>query len=235
MTITAIAIDSREPDWVKALNFGAPTVVSTLSAGDAWVTTKENRLIVIERKTPSDFLESIKDGRLFNQASKMRQLTSWCYVVITGPFHPLENGKVALYGGDWRETGWEYSAVEGAKLTLAELGVFCIHCAGDADYAPCIGRLACRSKDAVPILPVRETTLFGGGETVLASLPGIGPTLATRLMQTFGSAAYALWYLTDPSWNNEKRVKGINSTTKQNIIRTLGGSLIVNIENGDSK
>jgi len=43
MAIQAVQIDSREPEWVRNLQFGSvPTAVTPLPAGDIWVATDDN-------------------------------------------------------------------------------------------------------------------------------------------------------------------------------------------------
>ncbi|MEJ5223523.1 MAG: hypothetical protein WHV44_03635 [Anaerolineales bacterium] len=39
--LTAIMIDSREPDWVKKLDFGVPALVDTLETGDIHALTSD--------------------------------------------------------------------------------------------------------------------------------------------------------------------------------------------------
>ena len=78
----SIIIDSNEPPWVQELDFAdTPTSVSGLPTGDVWVAL-HNELIVIERKTMSDLLASINDGRLFAQAAEMADASKWAYVVL---------------------------------------------------------------------------------------------------------------------------------------------------------
>lgn len=233
--IQSILIDSKEPQWVKELNFNAPCMVCELGAGDAWVIAGDGAKLVIERKTPRDFLESIKDRRLFNQAARMREESVWCYVVITGAILPDSKGKATIQGEthDLQQTGWEYAAVEGAKVSLAELGVYPLHCDGDRDYMPCIVRLAARSRDSMPVLPVRQATLFGGAESVLASLPGIGPKKALAILEKLPHLGIALEWLTTPG-EFEPRIEGIGPITKQNICDLMGGSLSLNLNGGNS-
>lgn len=84
MSISAIIIDSREPDWVKQLNFGdIPTSVQLLEQGDLMAASNDGELILIERKTPDDFLNSLKSDRLMLQLANMLTVTRWAYLMIT--------------------------------------------------------------------------------------------------------------------------------------------------------
>ena len=106
-TIQAVIIDKREPDWVKSLDFSAPTISDILDAGDLQIATSDSVRLVIERKTPSDFLNSIADNRLLNQTARMRELSPWCYIIVTGslPFDP--ETRVGRQGGVSQSPGYQ--------------------------------------------------------------------------------------------------------------------------------
>lgn len=234
--IKSILVDNREPEWIKQIQFNVPVAISQLDTGDAWIMPEDGSLIIVERKTPTDLLESIKDRRLFNQAARMRELTPWAYVVITAPYTPIQGRKTAIFqeSHGWVNTGWDYAAVDGALIEVQEIGVRIAHCASGNDYGPCIVRLANKSRNVIPVLPIRETTVFGGGESVLAALPGIGPTRAMELMRHFPNVAAALWFLTDLQ-DTQTKIPGIGEAVKRNIVKCLGGSLILNGENNNGQ
>ena len=57
MGITAVVIDSREPEWVQNLKFGGvPTTVATLDFGDLHVLCDDDTTLIIERKQQTIFL-----------------------------------------------------------------------------------------------------------------------------------------------------------------------------------
>jgi Fanconi anemia group M protein len=220
----AAIIDSREPDHIKRLNFGCPSMVQTLETGDLHIATDDDKLLVVERKAAMDFVNSIKDGRLFNQVARAKQITPYVYVAIVGSILPAKHGKTYINGN---LTGWDYSAIQGVMLSIQELGASIVFCADENDFLPCMVRLANRSRDVIPVMPVREATIFGGAETILASLPGIGAKKATDLLKVFPNVGTALWFLTDLD-SSEQKIAGIADGTKQNIIKVIGGSLNFN-------
>lgn len=182
--ITALIIDSREPAWVQNLKFnGIPTTVSMLETGDVLAVTSDNHTLVIERKTNDDFLNSLKDDRLFPQLARMAEIrnaqqnlgqpiTNWPYLLITDPFVANRDGKVITQRG---VTGWSFSAVMGTILSIQEMGVFVIFCNGDADFQDCILRLGRRSRDPeMRILPPRPANILGPKYSFLMGLPGMG-------------------------------------------------------------
>ena len=72
--ITALMIDSREPDNIKSMKFpNIPTTVTMLDTGDILAVTDDGHTLIIERKTPDDFLNTLKDERLFPQLPRMTE------------------------------------------------------------------------------------------------------------------------------------------------------------------
>lgn len=213
--IEAVIIDQREPDWVKSLTFGgAPVAIGLLDYGDLHVACSDGTLVVIERKTPNDFLHTLKDERLFPQVRGLVKLSRWAYVLITGEFRCQPDGKAYTD----RETGWSWAAVQGALLSISELGALVTHCAGDVDLEAAVIRLANRPHDEMLIAPVREARLMGMGMAVLTSLQGIGADRAEKLLEHCGSAAYALSALT---WQ-EPALPGIPRNIRQLARLALG-------------
>ena len=198
MTATAILIDTREPQWVQGLKFGGiSTMVNLLDHGDALIACNDNTMVLVERKSPDDFLNSLKEGRLFPQLSEMLSYTRWSYLCITGDLLHGSNGNVVSDRGN---TGWSYNAVQGALLTAQEMGIFIVTCAGDMDYEACILRLAARDrKEELLILPPKLPRILSAGEAIICSLPGIGPERMGIVLDACGSAAWAMVALTDPT------------------------------------
>lgn len=208
-------IDQREPDGIKALTFGGvPTIVELLDTGDLHIACDDGTVILVERKTGGDFLNSLKDDRVFRQCANMRHVSPWAYLVITGEFQRGPNGKVIAE----RETGWSWNAVQGALLTIQELGVFVTFAAGETDFEGCIARLAARSHEPEKLLPPeRPGVSLSLAEAFLCGLPGIGPERAVTLMDMCGTAKMALIALTDT-----QPMQGIPSNVKTNARRVLG-------------
>jgi ERCC4-type nuclease len=211
----AVLIESREPNWVQNLKFGGvPVTVATLDAGDIHVATDDG-LLVIERKTPDDLLQSIKDGRLFQQCAAMRKISDWSYVIVTGELQRGRNGNVVTARG---ETGWNWNAVQGALLSIQELGVFVTFCAGDTDFEDAVIRLANRKRDeTMRIVPAKTPVTVGRDLAILSDFPNIGLDRAQGLLEHCGSLAWALVALTD-----SVPVPGIGEVTKRLARATLG-------------
>lgn len=220
MGILSVIIDSREPAWAKTLKFGGvPTVVQALEVGDYWLATEDNKILIIERKTPDDFIGSIMDQRIFWQASQMslfRDEGFWPYLVITGPIQRKQDGNV--YTTMDRKFSW--NAAQGAKLSIQELGIPIIECAGDTDFEQSLIHLANRSREAVKIKPIRKPSFMSGQEIVLCGLPGIGPDTVGKVLDYCGTAAWAIAELTDEE--SKLKIPGVGMGIKNNVRWALG-------------
>lgn len=218
MAITAVMIDSREPDWVKKLTFGGvPTAVHLLDYGDLHAVCEDGTTIIVERKTPDDFLNSLKSGRLFPQLTPMWYETKWSYLIITDEFQRGAGDKAITGRGI---TGWSWTAVQGAILSVQEMGVMVVFCAGDSDYEAAVLRLGNRNHDDdVIYMPPRFPRILTAQETLIASLPGIGIERLSTVMEFSGNnPSVALQMLTDPDLDIPDFPNGI----KHKIRKALG-------------
>ncbi len=257
--ITAVLIDSREPNWIKSLKFsGLPTAVTMLETGDIQAVTDDGCELLIERKTPDDFLNTLKDDRLFPQVARMTEKrnaqliageipTVWSYLVITDPLTSNRDGKVITQRG---VTGWSFSAVMGAILSIQELGVHVVFCNGDNYFEDCILRLGRRnrspemliahpkeklvinelldeeiiSKFKINLPPARIAKMLSDQGNVLLGFPGIGmDTVLEILTWSNGNLSHALSGLTDLS------IPAPIGTQRRKNIKTLLG-----LEDGQS-
>jgi hypothetical protein len=225
--ITACMIDSREPDWVQHLDFdGVPTSVETLEYGDLHAVTDDGCLLVIERKTPDDLLNSLRDDRLFIQMAGLAELRiteqlagnmmTWPYLVITGE---LGNNHGKVTTPERGVTGWDYNALQGALLDIQQMGVFIISCSGDMDFENCVIRLGKRRREPMKLLPPRPAVVLGPGAALLASLPGIGIERVIELMRWSNNVpAHAITGLTDLAINPP----GIPKNVQHKVRSVLG-------------
>jgi len=225
--IEAVIIDSREPAWVQKLFAQYERTVMELDTGDLQVITSDDCILVIERKTPDDFLNSLRDDRLLVQVSHLTEarldeqlfsghLTTWPYLVITGEFTRNGNGKVCT---EKRESGFDWNAIQGALLTIQEMGCFVVFCGGDNEYEQAVERLARRKRDPeIKLLPARPAQVVGPQAAFLASLPGIGIERTSELLKWSANIpAHALVGLTDLSITAP-----VPLSVRQKIRATLG-------------
>jgi ERCC4-type nuclease len=218
MSITAAIIDSREPEWAQRLGFnGAMVATSLLDAGDLLATCDDGTLLAIERKTPDDLLNSIRDNRLWAQLVGIRNASPWAYLLITGELRHGADGNVVTNS---RSSGWSWAAVQGALLQAQEMGVFVTYCASNDDYEATVLRLSKRSHNAEVIVPpARDPRVMNDAERLLTALPGIGYERVQPLLEYAGTPAWALTYLTDLEANGP--IPGIGAGIKRAVRKAL--------------
>jgi ERCC4-type nuclease len=216
-----VKIDSREPAWIQKLQWdGALTAVETLPVGDIVVHTPAGLEIVVERKSPADFLQSIADGRLLNQAAELGKL-DWGYMLVGGAFFPAF-GRVAYWeNGKQQETNWDWNPLQGALLSVQELGVPVVY---DSDVAGAIARLVARGRDSHRRIKPRTTaTLFSPAEKIVAALPGIGEKRALQFLDQMVNPAGVITVLTATN----QGIPGWGEKSRQNLINVLGAPMTI--------
>jgi len=199
MTLKAVVLDTNEVSenvapWLLELDWGCPVSQAPLHVGDAWAAT-EDVTLVAERKTLSDLLGSISDGRLFTQAAKMVSQSVWSYEVVTEL--PVVRSGCVWAGG--KLTDWKWSSVQGALLTLQDIGVQVVFWPQSRQgYADAIKFLANRDRGTVKVHPQkRDVIMQSPAEQLLTAISGIGDTKAPALLKHCGCAAQALCFLAD--------------------------------------
>ncbi|MFO7742770.1 MAG: ERCC4 domain-containing protein [Anaerolineae bacterium] len=215
MPARSVIVDSREPEWCQNFRLSGVSVrVQELPAGDAWVIC-DDATLVVERKTLHDLCGSISDGRLFNQVAEMRAASEWAYVVVTG-VPTITAGKLTI---DGRVSNWKWSSVQGALLTVQELGASVVWCESDSGYASTLASLARRDRHDVRVKARRQAVMESPAETLLTSIPGVGASRVGALLEQCGTAAWALDFLTGDGGGD---VPGVGKSTKQAARYALG-------------
>ncbi|MBT3192191.1 MAG: nuclease [Verrucomicrobia bacterium] len=174
-----VVVDDREPKE-GPLRFlrkmpKANVRVARLDVGDYLV---DGRL-VFERKTFADFATSVCDGRFFRQACNLASATHRPVVILEGNS-----------GG----TRISRESLQGAIITLTIiLGIPMLRALDAAESARLMhyaSRQMCRQvRGAVNRPGYRPKGKRKRQLHILQGLPGIGPTRAERLLETFGSVA----------------------------------------------
>jgi ERCC4-type nuclease len=200
--IALIQIDSREPDSIQRLTFGGLPVARNvfMETGDLIADTDDGHRIVVERKTPDDFLNTLgskePNHQLFIQLARMVQprydqqsrgepLTYWPYLVITEPFRVSERNKIITARG---ETGWDWRHINGALIKIQKMGVIVAFADNDADYEDCILRIGKEDRSpTMTILPARVANVLGSKATFIQSLArGIGMEMTVKVLDYYG-------------------------------------------------
>ncbi len=182
---------------------------TSVTAGDINIITDAGEIIAIERKTVSDFLQSIPNRHLMNQIEVMHQNAKYVCLLITGHlrFSPTD-----MVIDDRRETEWNGKDVR-SLLRKIQLTPAIVEYCPEHEYANMVMEIyrTIVNNDNLPktyknrivtFPPVDERVQF------LAQLPGVSLERATSLLkfagmmdgnadeEGFGTLAYALHEMT---------------------------------------
>jgi len=229
--IMALQVDTRESDFIKRWDtrppaelVGIPIAVAMLENGDAKIWCQGGKVLLVERKTPSDFLNSIPNDHIFDQVSRMMAERATAgvlpFLVITGEIHRNPQTGMCIIPGQKHGEGWNWDAIQGALLSIQEAGVPVIFCASEMEYAAALERLAKRNHSLMVINPTREIMPLTPQERVLCAFDGIGPELAGEILSRCITLATAISFLADLAPTCPK-IAGIALGRKQAIRKTL--------------
>jgi DNA excision repair protein ERCC-4 len=178
-----IVVDEREkksgiPDLLRAV--GINLEIKTLPIGD-YIVAPET---VVERKSISDLISSIFDGRLFDQCDRLREHFAHPVILMEGNVDELEQivENPFVFYGALSSIAIDFkipivptpSAAHTAKLLVS----MCSR--KEITKGPYLKKIK------------KSDNLQRQQLSVLCSLPGIGEKLATRMLERFGSPARML-------------------------------------------
>jgi len=176
-----VLVDSREPQSIiDALSAVYGVHVSQLAAGDVNVPTPSG-LLAIERKTPSDLLSSIGDGRLFDQARAMVESVRFPLIVVHGS---LLYNQDDLAVADGRDTHWRGVSVRAAIRAVQWAGC-AVEIVPAGQFVRAVSEaIQTASKERLPARAQRSITFETLDPRVdfLAGIPGVGPKRAQSLI-----------------------------------------------------
>ncbi len=180
-SVPVIAVDFRESRaFDEAFSeLGAEVKRTTLTAGDFLCSAK----LAVERKTRSDFEQSIIDGRLFSQLEMLIHNYERVVVLVEGENDEGRIRKEALLGA--------YSAI------ISDYGATLLFTRDMEKSAEMIFALAkheqLAKKSPMRIYAKRKTlTPSQTSRAVVESLPAVGPKLAKSLLNHFGTVEAVL-------------------------------------------
>jgi len=203
-----LIVDSREsrsdvPRWLTKL--GYETSTAELQVGDYHAPG----LVIVERKTSTDFVLSMMDGRLFGQAEMLANHDDLAIMVVEGV---LEAGRSVL----------DPDALPAALAALTGYyGLNVVGTSGPEMTARFIGR---KMRQMVNGLGYHIGSSTGKpkidgamSQFLLEGLPGVGPQMARHFLAHFGSAAAVF----AASVEELQRVKGVGAKTALAIFNAV--------------
>ncbi|WP_048146523.1 DEAD/DEAH box helicase [Pyrococcus abyssi] len=173
-----VVVDSRElrSEVVKRLKtLGVKIEVKTLDVGDYIISDE----VAIERKSANDFIQSIIDGRLFDQVKRLKDSYPRPVVIVEGQLYGIRNVHP--------------NAIRGAIASIViDFGVPIIFSSNPEETANYIFFMARREQEErrreVRVRGEKKAlTLAERQRLIVESLPHVSATLAKRLLKHFGS------------------------------------------------
>lgn len=179
--------------------------VKNLAVGDYQLSED----VGIERKTTSDFTNSIMDKRLHKQAKELVENFKKPLIIIEG---------TDLYSGPVHP-----NAVRGALASIAvDFGIPLIPTKSPEDTAAMINRIAIREqreeKSEIQVRTEKKPlTTWDQQLYIIESLPNVGPVTARKLLEEFKNVKAVV----NASEEDLKRVEGIGDKIAKRIIRVV--------------
>lgn len=199
-----IVADYREKEIIEHLKkFEAKINEMNLHVGD-FICSEE---VAIERKTHSDFISSIIDGRIFEQAKDLRKNFEKPIIIIEG-YSTREINENALKGAI-------------ASLVL-DFGISLISTRNPLDTARTIYWIAKkeqleRRKEISIRVGKKSKEMKKMQEEIVASLPGVSKIISRRLLEHFGS----IEKIFSASEEELKKVQGVGKKLAKKIKKIL--------------
>ncbi|MGC8632518.1 MAG: ERCC4 domain-containing protein [Thermoprotei archaeon] len=174
-------MDTREPDEMRRLleENGIKTCTRFLTVADYAVSEDE----AVERKTATDFVKSLFDGRLLDQAKRLRESYKKPIMVIEGDLGQQLS---------WRKNPRSFWGAMASLSLDSGIALFftpSLHQTAELltvlfrrQWVKRENKGGYRPQVRPKVMSKRERQLF-----VLEGLPGVGPQLGERLLDRFGS------------------------------------------------
>jgi DNA excision repair protein ERCC-4 len=203
-----IVVDEREkksgiPDLLRAV--GINLEIKTLPIGD-YIVAPET---IVERKSVSDLISSVFDGRLFDQCNRLKEHFAHPVILMEGNVEEIEQiveNPLVFYGA--------MSAV------AIDFKIPIIPTPSATHTAKMLVSM-CSRKESLrgPFLKKikKSDDLSRQQLSVLCSLPGIGEKLATRMLAKFGSPSKTL----NASLAELSKVEGLGEARAKKIKQML--------------
>ena len=203
-----IVVDEREkksgiPGILKGI--GINLEIKTLPIGD-YIVAPET---VVERKTISDLVSSVFDGRLFDQCNRLKEHYQFPILLIEGNIDEIEElteNSLVFYG-----------AISSIAL---DFKIPVIHTPNASHTAKLLMSM-CSRKDASKgpfIKKIRKSNDIQKQQlSMLCSLPGVGEKTAIRMLEKFGTPLRVL----SSSTTELSKVSGLGEARAKNIKKML--------------
>ncbi|WP_297421225.1 DEAD/DEAH box helicase [Thermococcus sp.] len=203
-----VYVDSRElrsgvPKLLKEL--GAEVEVRTLDVAD-YVVSEE---VGIERKSANDFIQSIIDGRLFDQVERLKKAYEKPVIIIEGELYGIRNVHPNAIRGAITAVTLDWGVPILFSSTKEETAGF-IYLMAKREQEERKKEVRLRSEKKALTLSERQRLIVEG-------LPNVSATLAKRLLRHFGNVERVF----TATEEELKEVEGIGEKKAREIRRVI--------------
>ncbi|MEM0371035.1 MAG: ERCC4 domain-containing protein [Ignisphaera sp.] len=196
--MVTIYVDEREKNSkVPSLliSKGLTIIFKMLEAGDYSI----SNYIGIERKSANDYINSLIDGRLFDQLSRLKKVYEKTLLIIEGDIHK-----------EIRNRNIHRNAIIGSYISiLFDMGVHIITTRNEEETAELIKRVALyKPKPVRPLAMVHKpkiNTVTEWQMYILQCFPYVGPKTAQKILEVFGS----IYNFCNATLQELKRIEGL--------------------------
>jgi DNA excision repair protein ERCC-4 len=203
-----MVVDERErksgiPDLLKQI--GVKVEMMNLPVGDYIVASET----VVERKSVSDFISSVFDGRLFDQCNRLKEHFEHPTIIIEGNVDEIDKiteNPLVFYGA-------MSSVVLDFKIPVIPTP--------NASHTAKLLISMCARQGTVKGPFLKKIRKSGDLQqqqlSILSSLPGVGEKLASRMLEKFGSPSRSL----NASSLELSKINGMGESRAQKIRKIL--------------
>lgn len=205
-----IFADMREqgPIIENLFSLGANVKIGALKAGD-FILSED---VGVERKIISDFVTSLVDGRLFEQAKKIRESFSKAILILEGNFSEIFSVRQVSPAAIW---GAFASLVLDFNMNL----LFSENPQQTAELLLAIAKREQleKKKEFSARTDIKPKTFVDMQQFFVEGLPAVGPTLARNLLKHFGSPKA----IANASLEELQKVEGLGEKKAEMIKKIL--------------
>ena len=203
-----MVIDERErksgiPDLLKQI--GVKVEMMNLPVGDYIVASET----VVERKSVSDFISSVFDGRLFDQCNRIKEHFEYPTIIIEGNVDEIDKiieNPLVFYGA-------MSSVVLDIKIPVIPTP--------NASHTAKLLISMCARQGTIKGPFLKKIRKSGDLQqqqlSILCSLPGVGEKLASRMLEKFGSPSSSM----NASSIELSKINGMGEARAQKIRKIL--------------
>lgn len=218
--LSALAERPRHHDLLGLTHIaGVPVIdvpMDALGRADLAITCADGAMLGIVYLDLVGLFHALRNQELIPRLLTVKSRWPWAYLVIGGVLSATTDQRVR--NRDGKSSGWAWDAVQGALLSVQELGVGVVQIPHADQLADAVVRLAKRDRTAQRVRSLRDALFYTPQEELLLSLPGIGEATADALLAQCGTVAAALHALTDDGLV----MPGIGPETRAGVRHLLG-------------